>query len=50
MGATLMIMRTDHTSAELRALSGRCAAGAQVGGYWALAMISDGRSRIEAPS
>ena len=48
MGAPLEIVRTDHTSAELRGLSNRCADGAQVRRILALAMILDGRSRTEA--
>ena len=48
MGAPLEIMRTDHTSAELRALSNRCADGAQVRRILAMAMVLDGRSRTEA--
>lgn len=48
MGAPLEIVRTDHTSAELRALSNRCPDGAQVRRILALAMILDGRSRTEA--
>jgi transposase len=48
MGAPLDILRADHTSAELRALSNRCPDGAQVRRILALAMILDGRSRTEA--
>ena len=48
MGAPLDIIRTDHTSAELRALSNRCPDGGQVRRILALAMILDGRSRTEA--
>ena len=48
MGAPLGIMRTDHTSAELRALSNRCCDGAQVRRILALAMVLEGRSRTEA--
>ncbi len=48
MGAPLEIVRADHTSAELRALSKRCPDGAQVRRMLALAMILDGRSRTEA--
>jgi transposase len=48
MGAPLEILRTDHTSAQLRALSNRCPDGAQVRRILALAMILDGRSRTEA--
>ena len=48
MGAPLEIVRTDHTSAQLRALSNRCPDGAQVRRILALAMILDGRSRTVA--
>lgn len=48
MGAPLKIVRTDHTSAELRALSNRCPDGAQVRRILAVAMILDGRLRTEA--
>jgi transposase len=48
MGASLEITRTDHTSAELRGLSNRCADGAQVRRILALAMVLEGRSRTEA--
>ena len=48
MGAPLEILRTDHMSAQLRALSNRCPDGAQVRRILALAMILDGRSRTEA--
>ena len=46
MGAGLEITRSDFTSAELRALSGRCTDGAQVRRL--LALVLDGRSRTEA--
>lgn len=48
MGAPLEITRTEHTGAELRALSSRCADGAQVRRILALAMVLEGRSRTEA--
>ena len=48
MGAGVGITRTDHTSAELRALSGRCSDGAQVRRLLALALVLDGHSRTEA--
>jgi transposase len=48
MGVPLEITRTDFTSAELRALSGRCADGGQVRRLLALALVLDGRSRSEA--
>lgn len=38
----------DHTAAELRALSGKCADGAQVRRILALALVLDGRSRSDA--
>lgn len=48
MGSPLEIVRTEHTAAELRALSGRCSDGAQVRRMLALAMVLEGRSRTEA--
>lgn len=48
MGVALEITRTEHTSAELRALSTRCADGAQVRRILALALVLEGRSRTEA--
>jgi len=48
MGAALEIRRTDYTSADLRALSGRCPDGAQVRRLLALALVLDGHSRTEA--
>ena len=48
MGVPLEITRTEHTSAELRALSNRCSDGAQVRRILALAMVLEGRSRTEA--
>jgi transposase len=50
MGTMLRITRTDHTSAELRALSVKCADGAQVRRMLALALVLDGRPRSEAAS
>lgn len=48
MVAGVEITRRDHTSAELRALSGRCTEGAQVRRLLALALVLDGHSRSEA--
>ena len=48
MGAAVGIVRTDHTSAELRALCGRCRDGSQVRRLLALALVLEGRSRSEA--
>ncbi|MDQ0469669.1 transposase [Labrys wisconsinensis] len=48
MSAPLEIRRVDYTSAELRALSGRCRDGAQVRRLLALALVLEGRSRTEA--
>lgn len=48
MGAAVKITRRDYTSAELRALSGRCSDGAQVRRLLALALVLDGHSRTEA--
>jgi transposase len=48
MGTALGITRTEHTSAELRGLSARCADGAQVRRLLALALVLDGHSRSEA--
>jgi putative transposase len=48
MGAMLRITRTEYTSAELRALSAKCADGAEVRRMLALALVLDGRSRAEA--
>jgi transposase len=48
MGTALGITRTEHTSADLRALSGRCPDGAQVRRLLALALVLDGHSRGEA--
>ena len=48
MGSALEITRTEHTSAELRALGGRCGDGALVRRMLALAMVLEGRPRTEA--
>src|SRR5665213_1687758 len=48
MGLPLEITRTDHTSAELRALCSRCPDGAQVRRILALALVLEGRSRSAA--
>jgi putative transposase len=48
MGAKLTVTRTDHTAAELRRLSARCADGAQVRRMLALALVLDGYPRSEA--
>jgi len=48
MGAKVAITRTDYTGAELRALSAKCADGAQVRRILALALVLDGRPRSEA--
>ena len=50
MGAALWITRRDYTSVELRALSSRCADGAQVRRLLALALalVLEGHSRTEA--
>ena len=48
MGATLKVTCADHTSAELRALAGKCTDGAQVRRMLALALVLEGRSRSEA--
>src|ERR1700727_1536758 len=48
MGAALGLTRTDHTSGELRALSGKCPDSAQVRRLLALALVVDGRPRGEA--
>jgi transposase len=48
MSAPVAVERTEHTSAELRALSRRCLDGAQVRRILAVAMILDGRPRTEA--
>src|ERR1019366_1652017 len=42
------ITRTDYSAGELRALSARCADGAQVRRILAIAMVLEGRSRTEA--
>jgi transposase len=48
VGATLKITRTDHTSAELRALAAKCPDGAQVRRMLAVALVLDGHPRSEA--
>jgi transposase len=48
MVAALEITRTDHTPAELRALTSRCSDGAQVRRILAIAMVLENRSRTEA--
>ena len=48
MGAGLEIRRSDYTSVELRAVSGRCSDGAQVRRLLAVALVLDGCSRTEA--
>ncbi len=48
MSAAIGITRRDYTSAELRALSARCADGAQVRRILAIAMVLEGRPRTEA--
>lgn len=48
MGTMLLITRTDHTSAELRARSVKCGDGAEVRRMLALALVLDGRPRREA--
>jgi putative transposase len=50
MGTMVQITRTDHTSAELRALSAKCGDGAQVRRMLALALVLEGRPRSEAAS
>src|SRR5271166_1179962 len=48
MGTALGITRMDHTSAELRALSGKCPDSARVRRLLAIALVLDGRPRSEA--
>jgi transposase len=48
MGSAVRITRTDRTSAELRAVAGKCRDGAQVRRMLALAMVLEGRPRTEA--
>jgi len=48
MGAPLEVTRTEHTAAELRALSSRCSDSDQVRRILAIAMVLEGRSRTEA--
>jgi len=48
MGQAIIITRTDHTAAELRALAAKCRNGAPVRRLLAIALILEGRSRTEA--
>src|SRR5689334_19980515 len=48
MSAALGITRTEYTSTELRALSGKCTDGAQVRRLLALALVLDSSPRSEA--
>ena len=48
MGQALTITRTDRSSGELRAMSGKCRDGAQVRRVLAIAMVLDGAPRSEA--
>ena len=48
MGVALGLDANGRTSAELRALSGKCPDGAQVRRILAIAMVLEGRSRTEA--
>jgi transposase len=48
MSAALTITRSEHTSAELRSLSTKCADGAKVRRILAVALVLDGRARTEA--
>jgi transposase len=48
MSAALGITRMDYTSTDLRALSSRCADGAQVRRLLALALVLDSYPRSEA--
>jgi transposase len=50
MGKALQILRTEHTSAMLRALAGKCRDGAEVRRLLALAMVVDGHPRSIAAS
>ena len=50
MGAMLRITRTDHTGAQLRALSVKCSNSAQVRRILAVAMVLDGCPRDKAAS
>ena len=50
MGKALQITRTEHTSATLRALAGKCRDGAEVRRLLALAMVLDGHPRSIAAS
>jgi transposase len=48
MSAAIPITRLDHTASELRSFAGKCGDGAQVRRLLALALVLEGRSRIEA--
>jgi hypothetical protein len=48
MSTALAITRTEHTSTDLRALSGTCTDGAPVRRLLALALVLDGCRRSEA--
>ena len=48
MGAKIEITRTDHTGAELRAISAKCTDGAQVRRILALALVLEGRNSSTA--
>ena len=48
MGTRLLITRSDHTGAKLRALSVKCSDDAEVRRMLAIAMVLDGRRRGEA--
>lgn len=48
MGTAVKITRGDFTAADLRAVSAKCADGAQVRRLLALALVLEGRSRTEA--
>ena len=48
MSAAIPITRLDHTGSELRSFAGKCGDGAQVRRLLALALVLEGRSRIEA--
>ena len=48
MGTAIRIIREDHTAAELRALAAKSDDADQVRRLLAIAMIYDGRSRLDA--
>ena len=48
MSAAIPITRLDHTASELRSFASKCGDGAQVRRLLALALVLEGRSRIEA--